>query len=83
MPSYGAYDMLETMTEFILDMRKQYLQADRKAVIATHDWGALIGARLASEAAQLADRWIITSGMLVIRTSIIHLLHILKTTSLI
>lgn len=65
LPSYGAYDMLETMTEFILDMRKQYLQADRKVVIATHDWGALIGARLASEAAQLADRWIITSGMLV------------------
>ncbi|KAH7392093.1 Alpha/Beta hydrolase protein [Phaeosphaeria sp. MPI-PUGE-AT-0046c] len=64
LPSYGAYDMLETMTEFILDMRKQYLQGDRKVVIATHDWGALIGARLASEAAQLADRWIITSGML-------------------
>lgn len=82
MPSYGAYDMLETMTEFILDMRKQYLQADKKVVIATHDWGALIGARLASEAAQLADRWVITSGMLV-RTSILHLLPTLRNISLI
>jgi pimeloyl-ACP methyl ester carboxylesterase len=57
--------MLETMTEFILDMRRQYLQADRKLVIVTHDWGALIGARLASEASQLADHWILTSGIIV------------------
>jgi pimeloyl-ACP methyl ester carboxylesterase len=56
--------MLETMTEFILDMRKQYLQADRKVVVVTHDWGALIGARLASEASQLAEHWVITSGMI-------------------
>jgi pimeloyl-ACP methyl ester carboxylesterase len=57
--------MLEAMTEFILDMRKQYLHPDRKVVIATHDWGALVGARLASEAGQLADHWIITSGIIV------------------
>lgn len=72
--------MLEAMTEFILDMRKQYLQADRKLVIATHDWGALIGARLASEASQLADRWIITSGMLV-STITAGSLHELKRSS--
>lgn len=72
--------MLEAMTEFILDMRKQYLQADRKLVIATHDWGALIGARLASEASQLADRWIITSGMLV-STITAGSLHVLKRSS--
>jgi hypothetical protein len=65
LPSYGPYEMLEAMTEFILDMRKQYLHPDRKVVIATHDWGALVGARLASEAGQLADRWIITSGIIV------------------
>lgn len=72
--------MLEAMAEFVLDMRKQYLQADRKLVIATHDWGALIGARLASEAAQLADRWIITSGMLV-STITAGSLHVLKRSS--
>lgn len=65
LPSYGPYEMLETMTEFILDMRREYLQVDRKVVVATHDWGALVGARLAAEASQLADHWVITSGILV------------------
>lgn len=57
--------MLETITEFILGMREQYLQEDQKTVVVTHDWGALVGARLASEASQLADQWIITSGIIV------------------
>jgi hypothetical protein len=65
LPTYGPCEMLETMTEFILDIRKQHLHAHRKVVVVTHDWGALIGARLASEASQLADRWIITSGIIV------------------
>ncbi|KAL5116867.1 hypothetical protein ACEQ8H_005219 [Pleosporales sp. CAS-2024a] len=64
LPNYGAYEVLETMAEFILDMRKQYLQTGGKVVIATHDWGALVGARLASEAAHLADHWVISSGMI-------------------
>jgi pimeloyl-ACP methyl ester carboxylesterase len=62
--SYGPYEMLETMSEFILDTRKQYLQADRKVVVVSHDWGALLCARLASEASQLAEHWVITSGMI-------------------
>jgi pimeloyl-ACP methyl ester carboxylesterase len=62
---YGPYEMLEAMTEFILDMRKQYLQVDKRLVVVTHDWGALTGSRLASEAGELADRWIITSGIIV------------------
>lgn len=53
------------MSDFILGMREQFLQADQKAVVVTHDWGALIGARLASEASELADHWIIMSGMVV------------------
>ncbi|EAT80810.1 hypothetical protein HBH56_162070 [Parastagonospora nodorum] len=64
LPHYGPYDMLEPLAEFILDMRMQYLKADRKVVVTTHDWGALVGARLASEAAQLADHWIIMSGII-------------------
>jgi len=63
LPCYGPYEMLEAMSDFILGMREQFLQADQKAVVVTHDWGALIGARLASEASELADHWIIMSGM--------------------
>jgi pimeloyl-ACP methyl ester carboxylesterase len=59
--------MLEAMSEFILGMREQFLQADKKAVVVTHDWGALIGARLATEASELADHWVIMSGMIVSR----------------
>ncbi|KAF1919088.1 Alpha/Beta hydrolase protein [Ampelomyces quisqualis] len=64
LPSYGPDEILETMTEFILDMRRQYMQINRRVVVATHDWGALVGFRLAAEASQLADHWIITSGIL-------------------
>jgi pimeloyl-ACP methyl ester carboxylesterase len=65
LPLYGSHEMLEALTEFILGMREQYLQADGKAVVVTHDWGAIIGARLAAEASELADQWIITSAMIV------------------
>ena len=53
------------MSEFMIGVRKQFLQEDRKCVVVSHDWGALVCARLASEAGELADRWIITSGMIV------------------
>ncbi|KAF2628049.1 alpha/beta-hydrolase [Macroventuria anomochaeta] len=64
LPNYGPYEMLEAMTEFIIGVRKQFLQEDRKCVVVSHDWGALVCARLASEAGELADRWIITSGII-------------------
>lgn len=62
--AYGPNEVLETLTEFILGMREQFLQPDKKLVIVTHDWGALIGARLAAEAQGLADQWVITSGII-------------------
>ncbi|KAH8722485.1 Alpha/Beta hydrolase protein [Phaeosphaeriaceae sp. PMI808] len=64
LPGYGPNDVLETLSEFILEMRGFYLNLDRKLVVVTHDWGALVGARLASEASDLADHWIITSGII-------------------
>lgn len=64
-PSYGAFDVLETMSEFIIGMRQQFLQDDKKVVVVTHDWGALIGCRLVAEAKALADHWIITSAIIV------------------
>jgi pimeloyl-ACP methyl ester carboxylesterase len=53
------------MAEFILGMRKQFLQEKRKIIIVTHDWGAIVGARLAAEASVLADQWIIASAFIV------------------
>lgn len=65
MSNYGPYEVLEAMTEFIIGVRKQFLHPDRKCVVVSHDWGALVCARLASEAPELADRFIITSGIIV------------------
>jgi pimeloyl-ACP methyl ester carboxylesterase len=65
LPSYGPFEVLEAITEFVIGVRKLFLQQDRKCVVVSHDWGALISARLASEASELADRFIITSGLIV------------------
>ncbi|KAJ4360760.1 uncharacterized protein N0V89_001327 [Didymosphaeria variabile] len=62
--TYSANDVLEAMTEFILGMREKYLKDQAKMVVVTHDWGAVIGARLAAEASQLADRWVIASVLI-------------------
>ncbi|KAL5413517.1 hypothetical protein PMIN03_003728 [Paraphaeosphaeria minitans] len=62
--TYSATDVLETMAEFILGMRERYLAEEAKMVLVTHDWGAIIGARLAAEASQLADRWVIASVLI-------------------
>ncbi|CAO2653219.1 Nn.00g026300.m01.CDS01 [Neocucurbitaria sp. VM-36] len=62
--AYGPYEVLEALSEFINAMRLLFLQGDKRVVVVTHDWGAIIGARLASEAKELADHWIITSGII-------------------
>ncbi|KAF1945734.1 alpha/beta-hydrolase [Clathrospora elynae] len=64
LPVYGPYEMLETLTEFIIGVRELFLHEDKEVVVVTHDWGAVIGARLAAEAGMLADHWIITSGII-------------------
>lgn len=65
LPNYGPYEVLEAMTEFIIGARKLFLQPDRRCVVVSHDWGALVCARLASDAPELANRFIITSGIIV------------------
>jgi pimeloyl-ACP methyl ester carboxylesterase len=62
---YDANGLLESLTAFILGMREQYLGEEGKVVIAAHDWGAILSTRLASEAKELADRWIICAGVIV------------------
>ncbi len=69
MTKYGASEVLEVFTEFIIEMRILYLHARKRLIVVTHDWGAVVGARLASEASELADHWILTSAMLVCSTS--------------
>lgn len=72
-PHYGAFDVLESLTEFIIAMREQYLgmndadsgQADDPAdrvFIVGHDWGCVLSYRLAAEAPSLAHRFILTNG---------------------
>jgi pimeloyl-ACP methyl ester carboxylesterase len=72
-PHYGAIEVLEALTEFIVGIREQYLCSDSgdngqkedrgdKVFIVGHDWGCLLGYRLAAEAPCLADRFILTNA---------------------
>ncbi|KAF2403583.1 alpha/beta-hydrolase [Trichodelitschia bisporula] len=64
LPDFGSTTVLEAITEFILAMRATYLTPDTssRVLLVAHDWGALIGFRLASEAPQLADRFILSNS---------------------
>ena len=64
LPGYGPNDVLEAITEYIVGMRKAYLRGDKKIVLVTHDWGTLIGARLAAETQGLADHFVLASAFL-------------------
>lgn len=59
-PSYGAYDVLEALTEFIVGMRDEHV--GKKVCIVGHDWGSILGFRLAAEAGSLADRFVLSNG---------------------
>ncbi|KAK8153668.1 Alpha/Beta hydrolase protein [Phyllosticta citrichinensis] len=69
LPVYNADNVLETVTAFVLGMRERCIQEeddDRgQVVIVSHDWGAVVASRLASEAPQLADHYIMTSAPIV------------------
>ena len=72
LPRYGATEVLEVLTEFIIAVRERYgvdgtqaSQPEKQVVIVAHDWGAVLAFRLAAEAPQLADRVIVTNGILV------------------
>ncbi|RDW93586.1 glycogenin [Aspergillus mulundensis] len=67
---YTATAVLESLTEFIIAMRLKYgidgptTTHQQRTVIVGHDWGCLLAMRLAAEAPQLADRFIVTNGPL-------------------
>lgn len=64
LPTYGAQGFMGAITEFIVDMREQYLEtgADSKVFIVGHDWGSMLGFRLLAEAPALADRFLLSNA---------------------
>lgn len=88
LPRYGATEVMESLTDFIVAMRETYLRVDdndsgqeesqaNKVLIVGHDWGCLLSYRLAAEAPSLADRFILTNGPHVstpLNTFILHLI---------
>lgn len=74
---YSATEVLEKMTEFIISLREVYgidntarTCAQQRVIIVAHDWGCVISMRLAADAPQLADRFILTNGPLVCQSQI-------------
>ncbi|KAJ9371705.1 hypothetical protein DTO282E5_3638 [Paecilomyces variotii] len=68
---YSATNVLESLTEFIISLREQYgietpvdSKPLRRVIIVGHDWGCVLAMRLAAEAPQVADRFILTNGPL-------------------
>lgn len=68
---YNATNVLENLADFVVGIRAIYgIDSDaedkqRKTVIVGHDWGCVLSMRLAAEAPQMADRFILTNGPLV------------------
>jgi pimeloyl-ACP methyl ester carboxylesterase len=64
-------NVLENLARFIIAVRAKYgIDGDagahqRRTVIVGHDWGCVLSMRLAAEAPQLADRFILSNGPLV------------------
>ncbi|KAK0647646.1 Epoxide hydrolase 3 [Lasiodiplodia hormozganensis] len=76
---YNAYNVLEAVTGFVLGMREKYgvdgsgeeggavggaVDERGQVVLVSHDWGGAVACRLASEAPQLADHFVIVSIVL-------------------
>lgn len=73
---YSATQVLELLTEFIIVMRER-CHIDRpvdgtttpeRVIIVGHDVGCVLATRLAAEASELADRFILVNGPLVCST---------------
>ncbi len=74
LPGYGGSDsfpkydieVLEALTEFVVAMRDKYIPPEVSdsvgSFIVGHDWGCVLGFRLAAEAPCLADRFILTNA---------------------
>ncbi|KAI9762908.1 MAG: hypothetical protein M1835_007959 [Candelina submexicana] len=62
---YGSTEVLGAVTEFLIGMRNSYVGeqgCDGKVLVVGHDWGCTVLYRLAAEAPQLADRFILSNS---------------------
>ena len=65
---YDPDTFLDSIVNFVIAMRGRYLpqsHQESKIVIAGHDWGAIVAFRLAVEAPQLADHFLVCNSVLV------------------
>jgi len=76
LPNYGGSDtfekpdttVLDAVTEFIIAMREEHEETagednkDFSTVIVGHDWGCIVAFRLAADAPELADKFILLNG---------------------
>ena len=80
----GATGVLEALAEFIIGMRRMFFSntkgARGKVIYVGHDWGCIVGFRLAAEAPALADRFILSNAPHVCVTSLRNHDSILKLT---
>lgn len=68
MPGFGGSDslpvhdtsVLDALADFIIAIRDAY--GDASVYVIAHDWGAVVTNRLAAEAPELADRFILLNG---------------------
>jgi len=65
LPNYGPDQVLETICLFIIRMREHYGSDEGKVLVVSHDWGGVIAARLAAEAPQVADHFVIANTLIV------------------
>ena len=67
--TYDATSVLDTLSSFIIGVRDDYSsnvgKRRGKTLIVSHDWGAIVAYRLAAEAPQLADRFLMINSVLV------------------
>lgn len=70
--TYSATQVLENLTEFIITIRELYgignsenAQSPGRVIIVGHDWGSVLCTRLAADASELADRFVLTNGPIV------------------
>ena len=70
---YSATNVLENLANFIVGVRARYgidnagtgTAGAQRTIVIAHDWGCVLSMRLAAEAPQLADRFIMNNGPLV------------------
>ena len=62
LPVYDGDHVLNAIAEFIYRMRQKYMGSGGKLLLVSFDWGGAIAGRLAVEAPDIADHFILING---------------------